>query len=192
MIGGAKVGRRMTYDEYLALEERSGSKHEYLRGEIVAMAGGTPEHAALASALTIAVGIELRGKPCRIYSSDLRVRVRETDFTTYTDVSVVCGRLEVALEDRLAATNPIVIVEVLSESTEAYDRGAKFAHYRHLASLREYVLVAQDAPRIEVYRRNDHGRFELFEHGPGELAELTSIDVRIAVDDVYTNPLAPT
>lgn len=179
----------MTYEEYLALEERSGTKHEYLRGEMIAMAGGTPEHAALQAAMIIALGNALRGKPCRVYSSDLRVRVRETDLGTYADVTVVCGRLETSPDDRDGAINPVLIVEVLSDSTESYDRGAKFAHYRHLASLREYVLVSQSEPRIEVYRRNEHGRFELFEAVAGETFELTTIGATIGVDEIYANPL---
>ncbi|MDQ3030808.1 MAG: Uma2 family endonuclease [Myxococcota bacterium] len=179
----------MTYDDYLAFEERSDTKHEYLRGEVLAMSGGTPEHAALASSFTIALGTALRGKPCRIFSSDLRVRVAETDLSTYPDLTVVCGRLDIAPDDRHATTNPIVVVEVLSDSSEAYDRGAKFAHYRHLASLREYVLVAQDAPRVEVYRRNESGRFELFEFAAGETVELASIGARVLVDELYANPL---
>lgn len=183
---------RMEYGEYLALEERSGIKHEYLRGEVLAMAGGTPEHAALASAMTVALGTALRGRPCRLFSSDLRIRVAETDLTTYADVAVVCGRLEVAPDDRNAATNPVVIVEVLSDSTEAYDRGAKFAHYRHLPSLREYVLVAQDARRVEVYRRNESGRFELYEFAGGQTFELASIGVSVGVDELYANPLGAT
>lgn len=185
----ATLESEMTYDEYLALEARSETKHEYVRGEMLAMAGGTPEHAALATAMAIALGIALRGRPCRVYSSDLRVRVRETDLATYPDVTVVCGRLETADDDRHAAANPIVLVEVLSESTEAHDRGTKFAHYRHLASLREYVLVAQHERRIEVYRRNPEGRFELFEAGAGETFELTSIGATVAVDEIYANPL---
>lgn len=183
---------RMEYGEYLALEERSAAKHEYLRGEVLAMAGGTPEHAALASAMTVALGTALRGRPCRLFSSDLRIRVAETDLTTYADVAVVCGRLEVAPDDRNAATNPVVIVEVLSDSTEAYDRGAKFAHYRRLPSLREYVLVAQDARRVEVYRRNESGRFELFEFVGGQTLELASISVSVGVDELYANPLGAT
>jgi Uma2 family endonuclease len=189
MKAQVNVERTMTYDEYVTLEERSEEKHEFLRGEIVLMAGGTPEHAALASALTIALGNALRGKPCRVFSSDLRIRVRETELTTYPDLTVVCGRIELASDDRHAVTNPIVIVEVLSEASEAYDRGAKFAHYRHLESLREYVLVSQETRRIEVYRRNEYRRFELYEFASGQELELVSIDVRFDVDEIYENPL---
>lgn len=185
----ATLETAMTYEEYLALEERSQTKHEYLRGEMIAMAGGTPEHAALAMAFGAALTVALRGKPCRVYSSDLRIRVRETDLATYPDVAVVCGRLEISPDDRSGVINPLLIVEVLSDSTERYDRGAKFAHYRHLASLREYVLVSQHEPRVEVYRRNEHRRFELFEAVAGETFELAAIGATIAVDEIYANPL---
>jgi Uma2 family endonuclease len=179
----------VSYEEYLALEARSETKHEYVRGEVVAMAGGTPEHAALAMAMGIALGSALRGRPCRVYSSDLRVRVPETDLATYPDLAVVCGRLETAPDDADAATNPTLIVEVLSDRTESHDRGAKFAHYRRLPSLREYVLVSQSEPRIEVYRRNAEGRFELFESTAGQTFELASLGLALEVDTIYENPL---
>ena len=131
----------MTYAEYLAAEAVSEVRHEYLNGEVWAMAGGTPEHAALAAAMIRELGASLRGKPCRPFSSDLRVHIPDAGLSTYPDVSVVCGQLETAPDDKDAVTNPIVLVEVLSESTEGYDRGAKAAHYRRIPSLREYVLV---------------------------------------------------
>jgi Uma2 family endonuclease len=132
----------MTYAEYLAAEERSLEKHEFLDGEIYAMSGGMPEHAALAMAFGRTLGNALLGRPCRVFSSDARVRVQNTGLTTYPDVSVVCGKLETDPEDPSAITNPVLLVEVLSDSTEARDRGEKASHYRHLASLREYVLVS--------------------------------------------------
>jgi Uma2 family endonuclease len=181
----------MTYEDYVRLEESSEAKHEYLRGRVVAMAGASPEHAALAASLIAALHTALRGRPCRVYSGDLRVRVEETDLTTYPDVTVVCGALVTSAVDRIATTNPTAIIEVLSGSTEAYDRGAKFAHYRRLASLREYVLVSQDEPRIEVYRRNDTGHFELHEAGSGERIEIVSLAVTLGVDEIYRDPLAP-
>jgi Uma2 family endonuclease len=181
----------MTYDEYVRLEEASDEKHEYLRGRVVAMAGASPEHAALTASLIATLHLALRGRPCRVYSGDLRVRVDETDMTTYPDVTVVCGSLTTSVVDPIAATNPTVIVEVLSPSTEAHDRGAKFAHHRRLASLREYVLVAQDEPRVEVYRRNDTGHFELHEAGAGERIEVASLAVTLVVDELYRDPLAP-
>jgi Uma2 family endonuclease len=179
----------MTYAEYLAFEAASDVRHELLRGEVYAMAGGTPEHAALAAAFIGELLAALRGRPCRVYSSDLRVRIRETGLTTYPDASVACGRAELDPEDPNALVNPVVLVEVLSASTEAYDRGSKSAHYRRIPSLREYVLVAQDEPRIEVYRRTEQGRWELLEARAGEAIELASLGVALDVSAVYDDPL---
>jgi Uma2 family endonuclease len=186
----------VSYAEYLALEEKSVTKHEWLDGviydlEVQAMAGGAPEHAGLAAAVTILLGTALRGKPCRAFSSDLRVRVPVTGLSTYADVAIVCGKLEVDPDDGNAVTNPTLLVEVLSDSTEAYDRGEKFAHYRRLPALREYVLVSQHARRIEVWRQNDRGRWELAQEAEGgEQAVLASVGCTLAVDEVYADPLA--
>ena len=143
----------MSYPEYLAAERGAKTRHEYLSGTSWAMAGGTPEHGRLAAALAGELRGKLRGRPCAVFSSDVRIRIAATDRTTYPDLSVVCGKRETAADDPDALVNPIVIVEVLSDSTEADDRGAKFAHYRRLESLREYVLVSQHERRIEVFRR---------------------------------------
>ena len=182
-------GARMTYAEYLAAEAVSEVRHEYLNGEVWAMAGGTPEHAALAAAMILGLGAALRGKPCRTFSSDLRVRILETGLSTYPDVSVVCGPLETAPDDEHAVTNPIVLVEVLSEATEGYDRGAKAAHYRRIPSLREYVLVSQTEPRVEVHRRTEFGRWELLDARPGETIEIASLGAKLDVASLYANPL---
>jgi Uma2 family endonuclease len=125
-----------------------------------------------------------------VFAADLRVRVESTGLTTYPDVSVVCGKLETASEDALAVVNPTVLIEVLSDSSEAYDRGEKFAHYRRIPSLREYVLLSQREPRIEVHRLNASGHWELHEALAGESIELASLGCRIAVDEVYRDPLA--
>jgi Uma2 family endonuclease len=181
---------RMTYAEYLAAEERSLQKHEFLDGEVHAMSDGTPEHGALAVAFASELRSALGERRCRIFSSDVRVRVRATGLATYPDISVVCGKLETDAEDHQAIANPVLLVEVLSDSTEARDRGEKAAHYRHISSLREYVFVLQREPRIEVYRRNEAGRWELFEFEAGARAELASVGATVAVDEVYRDPLA--
>src|SRR5882672_695224 len=116
----------VTYREYLAAELTSEIKHEWLDGVIYDMAGGTPEHGALATAMSAELVNGLRARPCRVFSSDVRVRILETKLVTYPDVSVVCSRLETDPEDDRSITNPVVLVEVLSDSTEAYDRGEKF------------------------------------------------------------------
>lgn len=185
----SKPVAQMSVAEYVAFEAKSETRHELLDGEVFAMAGGTPEHAALAISVASLLHQALRGKPCRVYSSDMRVRVQATRLTTYPDVTVVCGKLEVDAEDRLAAVNPVVIVEVLSESTASYDRGAKAAHYRRLPSLMEYVLVAQDEQRIELHRRVE-GRWEIHEASVGEHLPLVSVGVELDVAEVYRDPLA--
>ncbi|NJL95549.1 MAG: Uma2 family endonuclease [Anaerolineae bacterium] len=181
----------MSHAEYLAAEELSDTRHEYLRGEVFAMAGGTPEHGALAAAITIALGNLLGGRPCRVFNSDVRIRIRATGLTTYPDISVVCGQLERDGEDRNAIVNPVLIVEVLFDSTEAYDRGEKAAHYRRIPSLKEYVLVSQHQPRIEVFRRSDAGHWELYEAGAGQQIELASVGGSLDVGELYRDPLSP-
>jgi Uma2 family endonuclease len=184
---------RMTYAEYLAFEAASDTRHEYLDGEVFAMAGGTITHGALAMAVGTALSNALRDRPCRVLSSDVRVRSKATGLATYADVTVVCQKIEVADDDPHGVLNPSLIVEVLSDSTEGYDRGAKAAHYRRIASLREYVLVAQGEPLIEVYRRNERGKWELsVEARRGEIAELASCGepIRLDVDAIYRDPLA--
>jgi Uma2 family endonuclease len=155
------------------------------------MAGGTPEHARLQASVIIALGVALRGRPCAVYNSDLRVRIDATDRSTYPDVTVVCGVMKRSPVDKDAVTNPTLLVEVTSESTEASDRGEKFGHYRHLASLQEYVIVSGQRPQIEVWRRNERGRWELAdEGGPGAKVHLASVEASLDVDELYTNPLA--
>lgn len=179
----------MSYAEYLEAERVAETRHEYLRGEVYAMAGGSPEHARLAAAVSGELRVALRDKPCAVFSSDLRVRIEETDRTTYPDVTVVCGERQVSVVDRDALTNPTLIVEILSDSTESDDRGEKFAHYRRIASLQEYVLVSQRARRIEVFRRTADG-WTLHEAGPTETLQLASIDATLSVDELYRDPLA--
>ncbi len=180
---------QMSYAEYVAAEEASAVRHEFSNGMVFAMAGGTPEHSALAAAVIGELRGSLRGKPCRVYSSDLRIRVLETNLSTYPDASVVCGQLETAHDDPNAVVNPTLLVEVLSESTEAYDRGAKSSHYRRIPTLIEYVLIARDENRIEVIRRNPQGVWELYEARSGAQLKLESLGIILDVDAVYENPL---
>lgn len=186
----AQAKLSMTLAEYVAREATSEVKHEFINGEVYAMAGGTLEHAAIAARLTRELGAALAGKRCEAFNSDARVHVQSTGASFYPDLSVVCGKAESPKEDPNALANPVVLVEVLSEGSEAYDRGAKAGHYRRLSSLREYVLVSQAEQKIEVQRLNERGVWELHFFGPGERVELTSLGVSFAVDAVYANPLA--
>jgi Uma2 family endonuclease len=176
---------RYTFAEYLALEDSSNTKHEYLEGEIYGMAGGTPEHAALSVALSTALLTQLRGGPCRVYSSDLRVRVLATGLATYPDVTVVCGDLERDPDSAMTVVNPRVVIEVLSEGTEAYDRGQKLGHYRRVPSLAAVVLVSHRAPCIEVWERRANDAWEQREFGAGQVATIDALPARLPVDEIY-------
>jgi Uma2 family endonuclease len=184
MVDAAR--RRVTYSEYVAIANDSSVKYEYVAGEIVAMAGGTVAHARLISKVTGLLDRALEGKPCIVLPSDMRVRIRAADRATYPDLFVVCGEPERDADDDHAVVNPTVIVEILSDSSNESDRTDKFAAYRRLASLREYVLVAQRERRIEVYRR-DGRRWHLDEFGSGERLLLESLAIEVAVDDVYVD-----
>jgi Uma2 family endonuclease len=179
-----------TFDEYVRLEETSPVKHEFLDGHVWAMAGGSPDHARVAANVTVSLGVQLRDRPCGVHSSDLRVRVKQTGLGTYPDVTVVCGRLELDGDDPKQQTviNPRVIVEVLSASTEAYDRGEKLSHYKRISSLEDIVLVAHDRHRLEVWHRESDGWSLDVVHDHG-VAELRSIGCKLSIDDVYRNPL---
>jgi Uma2 family endonuclease len=184
----AASSERMTFRDYVALEEKSELRHEFENGEVFAMAGGTPEHAAIVSAIHLAVGSQLKGG-CRAFVENLRVRT-PSGKVAYPDVFVVCGPLARDPEDDSTVTNPLVIVEVLSETTEAYDRGKKFAHYRSCPSLVEYVLVAsQGSPKIERFVKTAGVWTIADDAGPGAAQRLSSVDVVLDVDRVYKDLL---
>jgi Uma2 family endonuclease len=176
---------RYTVQEYLALERRSDTKHAFFRGEIFAMAGGTVPHAVIA----VNVGGELRARlkrgPCRVYSSDMRLKVAATGLYTYPDVMVVCGDPQLADGQEDMIENPKVIVEVLSPSTEDYDRGGKFEHYRAIATLTDYVLVAQDVRRVEHRSRQADGKWRTVEATGSKVIRLESIDCELPLDEIY-------
>lgn len=180
-----------TYAEYLALEASSNVKHEFLDGQIYAMAGGTPEHAALAAAVIGLLFPELRKGRCRAHDADLRVRVPTTGLTTYPDVTVVCGPRERDATDPQAVTNPTLIVEVLSRSTEDYDRGDKFEHYKSLPSLRQYVLVSYRDRSVEVWTRDDGDGWTSALAREGDVAHLASVSARLDVRELYDAAAEP-
>lgn len=178
--------RHTTPEEYLRLEREASFKSEYYDGEIFAMAGGTAEH----SAIVMNVGGELRsllkGNRCAPCDSNLRIKVATADLYTYPDVSVICGPLEYADPHRDTVTNPTLIVEVLSDSTEAYDRGKKFAHYRTLPSLAEYVLVSQKEPLVEVLFKLPDGTWQLTPaRGRDAVVRLQSLGVDLRLAEVF-------
>ncbi len=180
------------FDEYVELEASIDVKHEFLDGNVWAMAGGSPRHAAMAMRVGRLLGQALGPHPWEVFSSDMRIRVKETGLATYPDVSVICNRVELDPEDRKGHTaiNPTLLVEVLSPSTEAYDRGEKLAHYKRIPSLREVMLVAHDERRVDLWRRTATDWTQLSFHA-GQAIELESLHgIRVSVDDVYFDPLA--
>ena len=178
-----------SYEEYLLLEADAPSiRHEFVDGEILAMAGGSELHSALIAAVTGELYQQLRGTPCGVRDSNMRVRVFATGNAFYCDAAIVCGQAEIVHEllggDSLV--NPAVIVEVLSPSTENYDRGEKFEdNYRHIPALGAYVLVAQDEPSIEVRSRSTSGSWEASTFGPGQKAPIPGTSCTLDVDTIY-------
>jgi Uma2 family endonuclease len=183
--------RSFSFDEYILLEQDSPIKHEFLDGQVWAMAGGTPEHAAVIVNVSTLLSNALRGRPCRTYSSDLRVRVQATGLGTYPDVTVICGRLELDPEDpkQQTAINPRLIVEVLSPSTEDYDRGEKLGHYKKIPAVSEIVLVAHDRRELEIVRREADGSWSREIARDDEVAHLVSVACDLPVREIYYDPL---
>jgi len=184
MAQPARSAHRYSYAEYLAYERDSALKHEYDEGEIRAMAGGSRRHNALGSRVSAALEAA-RGLGCVAFQSDQRVRVLATGRTTYPDASMVCGPIEGDPADLSGSTisNPTLIVEVLSPSTEADDRGSKWQHYQLIPSLQEYVLVSQAEPRVERYHRLPSGRWEYSDTTEGVV--LLATGARLVLAELY-------
>jgi Uma2 family endonuclease len=173
-------------EAYLRLERQAATRSEYLDGEIFAMAGASEAHNLIASNLTASLIVRLKDRPCRVYSSDLRVKVSATGLYTYPDVVGVCGRPQFEDREKDTLLNPTVIIEILSPSTEKYDRGAKFDHYSTLASLTDYLLVGQHSAMIDHYARQPDGKWLLSRYRLlDEVAHITSIDCDLPLTDVY-------
>ena len=172
--------------EYVALENAAQYKSEYLDGQIYAMAGGSPTHAEIGGNAFASLHQQLTGKPCRSFNSDLRVEILANGMTFYPDVSVACPPLEYSPDDAYALTNPVVLIEVLSPSTEKFDRGDKWAHYQLMPSLRDYLLISQDKMRLEHYARQSDNRWLLsIYQQPEEAARLEAVDCLLKLEDVY-------
>lgn len=174
---------RYSYDDYLRALEASPFKLEFSAGVIYAMAGGTLTHGELSVRVASLLTRQL-GAACRVYSSDVKVRVDANDFAAFPDVSVGCGERQTSRVDANALTNPAVLVEVTSRSTEAYDRGEKLAQYQRLPSLSAVLFVSHREPRVSLVLRTANG-WTTRDFGPGEVLALTDPQLTLAVDDVY-------
>lgn len=176
----------LTIEEYLALEEASAERHEYHAGRVVLLAGGSEAHTLIIGNITTLLNTQLRERPCRVYTSDLKIKIECARVYTYPDVTVVCGPSHFEDSTRRALLNPAVIVEVLSETTEKYDRGRKFQYYRTIDTLQEYLLVSQSSMHIDHYvRQNDHFWLLSSAASADDTITLPSIACTLLVSDVY-------
>ena len=185
-VGYALQKRLMTAAEFLAWDETQTVKHEFVRGEVYMMTGGADRNNTLAGNLYVALRNHLRGSPCRVYTSDVKLRVESADSYFYPDLMVTCSAADAA--DRLIKREPLLLVEVLSPSTAAFDRGDKFASYRQLPSLMEYLLVDVDARRCDLFRkRKDDGLWVLHPSAAEQGVELSSVNLRIDGDTLWAD-----
>jgi Uma2 family endonuclease len=186
-MGLAKLKTWFSPEEYLTFERDAQTKHEYLDGEIYAMAGGSPQHNQIGFNATVALGNQIKGRNCRGYTADQKVRSDPQDMFSYPDLTIVCGEPLFHDQQKDVVLNPTVIIEVLSPTTEAYDRTEKFARYRTIQSLRDYLLIAQDRPCIEHFVRQKGKRQWLY-NVETELTSsiwIESIKCELKLADVY-------
>jgi len=177
---------RLSTEEYLARERRAEFKSEYFNGELFAMAGAQQAHNLIVGNLLRTLGNQLLERDCKVYSSDMRVKIAKINKYTYPDVVVTCGKANFEDAEVDTLLNPVVIFEILSDSTEAYDRGKKFQHYQFLESLAEYVLISQDAVRVEQYIRQSDKTWQYSQYQElGDLVKLESVNCELALKDVY-------
>jgi Uma2 family endonuclease len=178
---------RLSFDDWLAFERTTtDQRSEYVAGEVFAMAGGTEEHNLIVANVIRELGNQFKGRPCRVYPSDMRVHIAADDVATYPDVLVICGERQFYDDKRDLVTNPSLIVEVLSDSTEAYVRGDKFRHYRNLQSLRAYLLLSQYRVQAELFLRQPDGTWSLSTfQDPSESIPLRVVEADLSLAEVY-------
>jgi Uma2 family endonuclease len=174
---------RFTPEEYFAWEEQQLERHEYMDGEVYAMSGGTIDHSDIAGNFLSLLKVHLRGRGCKTLNSDCRVSIVGSSKYVYPDISVTCDERDKTTAQYI--TYPCLIIEVLSPSTEAYDRGNKFKMYRHNPSLQEYVLVSTDAVEIELFRRNDGDNWKIINYQVGDIVELKSVNLNVPIEQIY-------
>lgn len=176
----------VTVEEYLAIEESSEEKYEYWDGQIYLMAGAAPNHNLIASSVNFAIYSQLRGKGCFVFSSDMRVKEEKTNLYTYPDLTIVCGTPSYEDTKPKTLTNPTVVIEILSPSTERADRGRKFQHYRNLDTLQEYVLISPSMARVEVFFKQSEKTWLFTDISDiNDAVKLSSIDCTLQMKDIY-------
>jgi len=185
---GAQEIKYITEKEYLDIERNAIDKHEYYKGEIFAMSGATITHNIISINCSSDLRLKLKGKNCRPYSSDLRIHVKKNSLYTYPDISIICGEIETTDENFDTATNPSVIIEILSKSTRNYDKGGKFTLYRQIESLQEYILIDSEKIMVEKFIRNTDKSWQLTEYENIENSFLIeTIDVTMLLSEIYAD-----
>ncbi|MEL6273405.1 MAG: Uma2 family endonuclease, partial [Chloroflexota bacterium] len=174
-----------TEDEYLDIERSSDEKHEYVHGEIVAMTGGSPNHNQISGNVITALNVALRDTPCIVYTGDMQVKLKRHRTYRYPDVAVVCDEPQITDDNPGSLLNPVMLVEVLSESTQITDRGDKLREYTGMDSVQAYLLVAQDEPRVEVYLRQESGWLYHNVTGLDSDVTLTPVNITLPLAEVY-------
>lgn len=176
----------ITPEEYLEIERKAAFKSEYFNGEMFALAGAKVNHILINSNLNRELGNKLKDKPCKVFSNDLRVKISATGLYTYPDLVIACGETKLEDEEMDTLLNPTLIIEILSESTESYDRGKKFEHYRTLESIKEYVLVSQEKPKVEQFLKQPDGKWLYSEvNGLDSIVQFSSILCEINLNEIY-------
>jgi Uma2 family endonuclease len=182
---GNLAHKKITVAKYFEIERESSEKHEYFEGELFAMAGGKKNHNLIISNLIAIFHGFFKNKQCVVYPSDMKVAIDKYSHYTYPDISLVCGTSEFVNETEDSLINPIVVIEVVSESTEKYDRGKKFQSYRMISSLKEYILVSTEYKKIEIFTRSDNNKWILSESDNSGIIKLNSIEYELKLEDVY-------
>jgi Uma2 family endonuclease len=183
MIAVPSHSPKLTPAEYFVWEEQQIERHEYINGEVYAMSGGSQNHSRIALKFAALLDNRLADRPCRVFNSDCRVNLLRTDDYTYPDASVSCDRRDTTTAQYI--TYPCLIVEVLSDSTEAYDRGKKFFRYRQNPELQDYVMVSSQEIAIDLYRKGDDERWEVLNYRASDIIELRSIDLSFPIEQIY-------
>jgi len=185
-MSSSRRHHRYTYADYVALELQSPTKHEFFDGEIYAMAGGSEEHSALAAEVLRVLGNAVGDRPCRVHTSDLRIYVEAPGLATFPDGAVICGSLQQhEPSPKATALNPMILVEVTSDSSEDYDIGEKVEYYQTIPSLREYIVVSHRERRITVHSREAHGTWNTRMATAGGAAKVDSLATELAIDEIY-------
>lgn len=178
--------KHVSAEEYLAFERQSSEKHEFYQNEVFAMAGASLRHNKIFSNVFGKLAFLLNGNPCQAYGSDLRIHIPENTLYTYPDISVICGDVLASAEDPDSAIRPTILIEILSSSTRDYDRGTKFKLYQDIPTLKEFILIDSDSIRVELFRLNNYGCWELEKRDSiSQVLTMRSVGVALSLQDIY-------